>query len=82
MSMVPAFRRPRTSVADTNDPRRYQHPLLNKETGVYSYDELIVLRKTKMPAVLCIVGPARSVADATNSISTAVLDALEGWASR
>ncbi len=31
---------------------RYQHPLLNKETGVYSYDELIVLRKTRMPAVL------------------------------
>jgi N-acetylmuramoyl-L-alanine amidase len=31
---------------------RYQHPLLNKETGVYRYDELIVLRKTKMPAVL------------------------------
>ena len=23
---------------------RYQHPLLNKETGVYSYDELVVLR--------------------------------------
>src|SRR5271156_2649225 len=23
----------------------YQHPLLNKETGIYSYDELIVLRK-------------------------------------
>jgi N-acetylmuramoyl-L-alanine amidase len=31
---------------------RYQHPLLNKETGVYSYDELIVLKKTRMPAVL------------------------------
>lgn len=31
---------------------RYQHPLLNKETGVYSYDQLIVLRKTKMAAVL------------------------------
>ena len=26
---------------------RYEHPLLNKETGVYSYDELIVLRKTR-----------------------------------
>src|SRR6266851_8975440 len=23
---------------------RYQHPLLNKETGVYSYDQLVVLR--------------------------------------
>ncbi len=31
---------------------RYQHPLLNKETGVYSYDQLVVLRKTRMPAVL------------------------------
>jgi len=35
---------------------RYQHPLLNKETGVYSYDELIVLRKTRMPAVLLEAG--------------------------
>jgi len=31
---------------------RDQHPLLNKETGVYSYDQLIVLRTTRMPAVL------------------------------
>ena len=29
---------------------RYQHPLLNKETGVYSYDELVVLKSTRMPA--------------------------------
>ncbi|QIG99535.2 MULTISPECIES: N-acetylmuramoyl-L-alanine amidase [unclassified Bradyrhizobium] len=35
---------------------RYQHPLLNKETGVYSYDELIVLRKTAMPSVLLEAG--------------------------
>ena len=35
---------------------RYQHPLLNKETGVYSYDQLIVLRKTRMPAVLLEAG--------------------------
>ena len=34
----------------------YRHPLLNKETGVYSYDELIVLRKTRMPAVLLEAG--------------------------
>ncbi|WP_461350480.1 N-acetylmuramoyl-L-alanine amidase [Bradyrhizobium sp. USDA 4454] len=33
-----------------------QHPLLNKDTGVYSYDELIVLRKTAMPAVLLEAG--------------------------
>jgi N-acetylmuramoyl-L-alanine amidase len=35
---------------------RYQHPLLDKETGVYSYDQLIVLRKTRMPAVLLEAG--------------------------
>ncbi|WJR81743.1 N-acetylmuramoyl-L-alanine amidase [Bradyrhizobium sp. NP1] len=34
----------------------YQHPLLNKETGVYSYDELVVLRKARMPAVLLEAG--------------------------
>jgi N-acetylmuramoyl-L-alanine amidase len=34
----------------------YQHPLLNKETGVYAYDELVVLRKTRMPAVLLEAG--------------------------
>ena len=34
----------------------YQHPILNKDTGVYSYDELIVLRKTRMPAVLLEAG--------------------------
>jgi N-acetylmuramoyl-L-alanine amidase len=35
---------------------RYQHPLLNKETGVYSYDQLKVLRSTRMPAVLLEAG--------------------------
>jgi N-acetylmuramoyl-L-alanine amidase len=34
----------------------YQHPLLNKETGVYSYDKLIVLKTTRMPAVLLEAG--------------------------
>jgi N-acetylmuramoyl-L-alanine amidase len=34
----------------------YQHPILNRETGVYAYDELIVLRKTRMPAVLLEAG--------------------------
>ncbi|MBR1207681.1 N-acetylmuramoyl-L-alanine amidase [Bradyrhizobium sp. AUGA SZCCT0051] len=33
-----------------------QHPLLNKDTGVYSYDKLIVLRRTAMPAVLLEAG--------------------------
>jgi N-acetylmuramoyl-L-alanine amidase len=35
---------------------RYQHPLLNKETGVYSYDQLVVLRSTRMPAALLEAG--------------------------
>jgi N-acetylmuramoyl-L-alanine amidase len=35
---------------------RHQRPLLNKETGVYRYDELIVLSKTRMPAVLLEAG--------------------------
>jgi N-acetylmuramoyl-L-alanine amidase len=35
---------------------RYQHPLLDKETGVYSHDELVVLRTTRMPAVLLEAG--------------------------
>ncbi len=34
----------------------YQFPLLDKETGVYSHDELIVLRKSQMPAVLLEAG--------------------------
>jgi N-acetylmuramoyl-L-alanine amidase len=34
----------------------YQHELIDKETGVYSHDELIVLRKTQMPAVLLEAG--------------------------
>lgn len=35
---------------------RDQHPLLNKDTGVYSYDKLIVLKSTRMPAVLLEAG--------------------------
>jgi N-acetylmuramoyl-L-alanine amidase len=35
---------------------RNQHPLLNNETGVYSYDKLIVLKSTQMPAVLLEAG--------------------------
>jgi N-acetylmuramoyl-L-alanine amidase len=35
---------------------RNRHPLLNKETGVYSYDKLVVLKSTRMPAVLLEAG--------------------------
>ncbi|WP_298262035.1 N-acetylmuramoyl-L-alanine amidase [Bradyrhizobium sp.] len=34
----------------------YQHPLLDKDAGVYAYDQLVVLRKTNMPAVLLEAG--------------------------
>jgi len=34
----------------------YQHPLLDKETGVYDYDQLVVLKSTRMPAVLLEAG--------------------------
>jgi N-acetylmuramoyl-L-alanine amidase len=43
---------------------------------------LPILRETRMPAVLCRLGPARVVTDAANTIAGAVLDALEVWASR
>jgi N-acetylmuramoyl-L-alanine amidase len=35
---------------------RYRHELLDKDTGVYRYDELVVLRRTRMPAVLLEAG--------------------------
>ena len=35
---------------------RHQRELLNRETGVYRYDELIVLKRTRMPAVLLEAG--------------------------
>jgi N-acetylmuramoyl-L-alanine amidase len=34
----------------------YQYPLLDNETGVYAHDELVVLRRTRMPAVLLEAG--------------------------
>ena len=40
---------------------RNQHELLNEDTGVYRYDELIVLRKTQMPAVLLEAGSKDSL---------------------
>ena len=35
---------------------RYRHELLDREAGVYRYDQLIVLRHTLMPAVLLEAG--------------------------
>ncbi len=40
---------------------------------------LPVLRETRMPAVLCSVGPVRSVVDRTNHLSEAVTRAVAAW---
>ncbi len=40
---------------------------------------LPVLRETRMPAVLCSVGPVRSVVDKTNLLSTAMTRAISQW---
>ena len=42
---------------------------------------LPVLRETRMPAVLCSLGPVRDVVDATDGISAALVTALDNWAS-
>jgi N-acetylmuramoyl-L-alanine amidase len=41
---------------------------------------LAVLRETRMPAVLCTLGPVRPVVDAAESIAEAVVRALRTWA--
>jgi N-acetylmuramoyl-L-alanine amidase len=41
---------------------------------------LPVLRETRMPAVLCSLGPVQHVIDTTPTIVAAVVDALEHWA--
>jgi N-acetylmuramoyl-L-alanine amidase len=41
---------------------------------------LPVLRETRMPAVLCSLGPVRDVVDATDGIKSAMVRALDGWA--
>jgi N-acetylmuramoyl-L-alanine amidase len=66
---------------------RYQHPLLNKETGVYSYDDLVVLRKTRMPAVLLEAGSIinrdeelkMDSAERRDIVSNAVAAAVKGF---
>jgi N-acetylmuramoyl-L-alanine amidase len=41
---------------------------------------LPVLRETRMPAVLCSLGPVRDIVDATDAISDAMVLALDAWA--
>jgi N-acetylmuramoyl-L-alanine amidase len=40
---------------------------------------LPVLRETRMPAVLCSLGPVRDVVDSTDAISAAIVDSMSGW---
>ena len=40
---------------------------------------LAVLRETRMPAVLLSLGPVRSVVDATDAITTAMVAAIDDW---
>lgn len=68
---------------------RWQRELLDAETGVYRYDELIVLRTTQMPAVLLEAGSIvnrdeellLASAEHQLSIAAGVVDAVEGFCS-
>lgn len=40
---------------------------------------LPVLRETRMPAVLCSLGPVREAVDAADAVTTAVVDAVTAW---
>ena len=42
---------------------------------------LAVLRETRMPAVLCSLGPVREVVDATDAIASALVAAIVAWSS-
>jgi N-acetylmuramoyl-L-alanine amidase len=64
---------------------KYRHELLDKDVGVYRYDQLIVLMRTKMPAVLLeagsIINRGEEVQMATKErqdlIVTSVVEALK-----
>ena len=43
---------------------------------------LPVLRETRMPAVLCAIGPVQHVIDHDPGVAAAVVEALESWAQR
>jgi N-acetylmuramoyl-L-alanine amidase len=40
---------------------------------------LVVLRETRMPAVLCSLGPVRAAVDATDAVTDAVVTAVTAW---
>jgi N-acetylmuramoyl-L-alanine amidase len=66
---------------------KYRHPLLDIDAGVYRYDELIVLRQTRMPAVLLesgsIINRDEEVVMASEEhrtkVSTAVAEAVKEY---
>ena len=66
---------------------RHRRQLLNKETGVYRYDELVVLRTTRMPAVLLEAGSiinrdeelALGYPERRALVTQAVVDAVDGF---
>jgi N-acetylmuramoyl-L-alanine amidase len=61
-----------TCIVNELEPVLESRPALN---GM----RLPVLRETRMPAVLCSVGPVRSVVDRTNRLSTAMTQAVSAW---
>jgi len=42
---------------------------------------LPVLRETRMPAVLCSLGPVRAAVDATDAVTETIVDAVTAWTS-
>ena len=61
-------------------------PTLTRQLSVVLRDpptlqgmRLSVLRETRMPAVLCSLGPVRDVVDSTDAISAAIVDSMSGW---
>jgi N-acetylmuramoyl-L-alanine amidase len=40
---------------------------------------LPVLRETRMPAVLCSLGPVRAAVDATDAVTESVVAAVGAW---
>jgi len=66
---------------------RWRHPLLDADAGVYRYDALFVLKKTKMPAVLLEAGSianrdeelVMASPERQQLISAAVVDAVDSF---
>ncbi len=49
------------------------------EVPVVAGMRLPVLRETRMPAVLCTVGPVRAIVDRTDRVADATVAAIEAW---